>query len=68
MPFITMKNTTNHEMNKHRTIHHFNPPGSSIDGAISKVVRYQKYVVADLHSGKGVELLNVGHVAHGNSN
>lgn len=51
MPFMTIKNTIAHAANKHKTIHHFNPPLSSIDGDASNVVWYQKYVVGDLHSG-----------------
>lgn len=50
MPFITIKNTTVHDSNKHSTIHHLKPPLSSIFGAASNVVRYQKYAVSDERS------------------
>lgn len=68
MPFITIKKTIAQAANKHKTIHHFKPPLSSIDGDASSVVWYQKYVVGDLHSGSVVfsVVLN-GQVAHGNS-
>lgn len=62
-----MKNTIVHDNSKHKTIHHLRPPGSSIDGAASNVVRYQKYVVADLHSSASVPF-NGGHDSHGNVN
>lgn len=62
-----MKKTMVHDKSRHKTIHHLRPPGSSMDGAESNVVRYQKYVVADLHSGSTIVSLNMGHLAHGNS-
>lgn len=68
MPFITMKNTIVQDNSRQITIHHFRPPGSSMDGAASNVVRYQKYVVADWHSGSTIVSLNIGQVAQGSSN
>ena len=55
-----------HDNNKHKTIHHLRPPGSSIAGAASKVFRYQKYVVGDVHSGTYAVSLNFGQLDHGN--
>lgn len=67
----TIKKTIIQANIKHKTIHHFIPPLSSIDGAASNVVRYQKYAVSDerAHSGSIFVPLSVdivGHSAHGN--
>lgn len=68
IPFMTIKKTIAQAANKHKTIHHFNPPLSSIDGDASSVVWYQKYVVGDLHSGSVVFNVSLnGQFAHGNS-
>lgn len=66
IPFITMKNTTIQLSKRQSTIHHFRPSPSSIDGAASKVVLYQKYAVSELftHSSMGLPSSS-GHVAHG---
>lgn len=62
-----MKNTINHDKSKHKTIHHLRFSGSSIDGAASKVVRYQKYAVSDDFEHSSTTLpLSVGHVDQGN--
>lgn len=66
MPFMTIKKTIIHESSKHKTIHHLRPPGSSIDGAASNVVLYQKYAVSEdfSHSSTIVPLI-LGHVDQG---
>ncbi|EZA53056.1 hypothetical protein X777_07234 [Ooceraea biroi] len=62
-----MKNTTSQLSKRQSMIHHFKPSPSSIDGAASKVVLYQKYAVSELlsHSSNGFPFSFTGHVAHG---
>ncbi|KYN38658.1 hypothetical protein ALC56_06964 [Trachymyrmex septentrionalis] len=62
-----MKNTTIQLSKRQSTIHHLRPWPSSMDGAASKVVLYQKYAVSELltHSSTGFPS-NTGHFAHGN--
>lgn len=66
IPFMTMKKTTIQLSRRHSTIHHLRLSPSSIDGAASKVVLYQKYAVSELrtHSSIGFPS-NSGHSAHG---
>ncbi|KYM77353.1 hypothetical protein ALC53_12334 [Atta colombica] len=61
-----MKNTTIQLSKRQSTIHHLRPWPSSMDGAASKVVLYQKYAVSELltHSSTGFPS-NTGHFAHG---
>lgn len=66
MPLQTMKKTTVHDSIKHSTIHHLKPPSSSILGAASKVVLYQKYAVSeDFSHSATVTLSTLGHSAQG---
>lgn len=61
-----MKNTIVHDNSRQRTIHHFKPPGSSIDGAASKVVRYQKYAVSEERAHSSTICVSLpGHDAQG---
>jgi len=66
IPFMTMKNTTIQLIKRQSTIHHLRPWPSSMDGAASKVVLYQKYAVSELltHSSTGFPSTS-GHFAHG---
>lgn len=66
IPFMTMKNTIIQLSKRQRTIHHLRPWPSSMDGAASNVVLYQKYAVSELlaHSSTGFPF-NSGHFAHG---
>lgn len=62
-----MKNTISHATIRQMTIHHLNPPLSSMLGAASNVSRYQKYDVSDdfEHSSNAVPLGYTGQCAHG---
>jgi len=66
IPFMTMKNTIIQLIKRQSTIHHLRPWPSSMDGAASKVVLYQKYAVSELltHSSTGFPSTS-GHFAHG---
>lgn len=67
IPFITIKKTTIQLNSRQRTIHHLRLCPSSIDGAASNVVLYQKYAVSELFTHSSTGLLSTsGHFAHGN--